>query len=107
MEILLDYIIRFETALTLVVTVFGGILARGQARISKKATQRFALRQKETLLSMQLLFASIKLNKATAVSVKEIGGNGEVEKALSDCEDAEKEYENFTREILSTKISKI
>jgi len=72
-----------------------------QNRVMKKITEannRAESRKTESLLSLNLMYATAELASATAVALKRGQTNGETEEAMKTCEKAKKRYIQFLHE---------
>ena len=70
-----------------------------------KAEKRVAIRAEESLLAMRLMSAITKLSMVIALAYKDGSPNGKLDAALTEAEQAQKEYYTFINKIATKKIS--
>ena len=72
----------------------------------EKNDKRSAIRAKESMLSMQMLSATLDLSDATSLKVQQGKCNGEMDRARKKAEAAQEEYEKFMQEVTSRETTK-
>jgi len=99
-------IIVFEAIIIALLSLYGVITTSRYKHARKLDEARAALRQKESMLSMRFMSASVKLGIATALAVQDQKVNGHMDSAMEEAKAAEKLYKELLEEISSTKITK-
>lgn len=88
-----------ETIITMLTSIFTALFVfywqRRQAKRDKATDARASARAEESLLGMEMNFATAKLSHATALAVKSGRVNGEMAEAEKAFEDAKKAYTKF------------
>lgn len=88
---------------TIICAIIGGV----SAKYKKKADRRAELRQRESLLSLKLMDATLKLSSVTAIAVTGSGKlNGNVEEARQAAEKVGEEYADFMRSVTAFEVGK-
>lgn len=87
---------------TIVASAVGVCVARSNKRIERRA----ALRQRESLLSLRMMDATLQLSVVTANAVTGGHNNGNVERAREAASKVADEYEDFLRETTAHEIGK-
>lgn len=78
------------------------------ARADRERTEsRAKLRSRESLLAMKLADANIELGLATAIAVEHQHTNGEIKAAQEKAREAQKEYQDFMRELTASQMTDI
>lgn len=70
-------------------------MQRKQNRRDRQVDSLSAAKQKESLLSMKMLIATLKLAEATAIAMRDGKCNGEIKAAVTECESAKNAYYDF------------
>ena len=76
------------------------------SRKMKRMDARAALRAEESLLSMQMLSATMNLSIATAIAVRDKKVNGVMKRALGDADQTAKSYRDFVDKVAAKQIAK-
>ena len=88
---------------TVLCAVIGAVANKNQ----KKSERRAELRQKESLLSLRMMDATLQLASITAIKLTGSGHlNGNVEQARASAEKAAEEYQDFMRSITAYEVGK-
>lgn len=80
------------------VAVFTAVFNRHYEKANSKDDAEAEERKKEARLSLDLLFASLKLSYACAMAIKRGAPNGEIEVGVAAYEKAMESYRNFERD---------
>lgn len=86
----------------IIVALLGLYIKRTDARNENRAR----LRQRESLLSLRMIDASLQLSVVTANALTGGHNNGNVEQAKEAAEEAASEYQNFLQEVSTQAIGK-
>lgn len=70
-------------------------VTRSQQKKEKQKEQHAKAQQRESMLSMKLEFATLKLSEANAIALRDGKCNGELKKAMEECDAAKKAYYEF------------
>lgn len=70
-------------------------MQRKQNHRDRRVDSLSSAKQQESLLSMKMLMATLKLAEATAISMRDGKCNGEIKAAVIECESAKNAYYNF------------
>ena len=100
----------YEIACTLITSISSIVVAIVGAIIihSNKMTEnRAKARERESRLSMNMMYAACKLSKGTALAIKNNHCNGEMEAGLEAVDGAMLDYDTFTREITAASLASI
>jgi len=87
---------------TLLISAIGWMVSRKMKWMDARA----ALRAEESLLSMQMLSATMNLSVATAIAVRDKKVNGVMERALDDADQTAKSYRDFVDKVAAKQIAK-
>lgn len=102
-----EYII--PAAAGIVVAVIEALAARDRMKAKKdreRAEARYALREEESRLSMQMADATLQLSIVTANALTGGRNNGNVERARQAAAKAEAEYEAFHNRLAAHEVTK-
>lgn len=91
------------TAFTSLVTACVGFLV---AQANKRTERHSALRQKEALLSLRMMDATLQLSVVSSNALTGGHNNGNVERARSAAQKVAEEYENFIRETAAHEVGR-
>lgn len=94
------------TTITAVSGIIVALLSISIKRSNDRAERRANLRQKESLLSMKMIDASMQLAKVSANALMDYKNNGNVEEAYQAANDATQEYQAFMREVTAHEVGK-
>ena len=101
---MIDIIVAVIGSITsLTVIVFQIRVAKNQ----KAANVRALRREEESRLSMALMGATCSLGIVTAKALTNQKLNGNVEEAMEQAEDAQKEYQGFLQRVTAASVAKI
>lgn len=103
----MQYIIPAIAAV--VVAIIEAVAARDRAHNKadrERAAAHEKLRAEETLLSMKMMSATLKLSVVTANALTGGHNNGNVEEAKQAAVDAEQEYEAFLQRVSAREVAK-
>lgn len=92
-----------------VVAIIEAIAAKDRKRtkqMNEKQEKRAEQRAKESLLSMQLIDATLQLSIVSANALTNGHNNGNVEEAKAAAEDARKSYSSFLQSITAQELNK-
>lgn len=90
-----------------VCTIICAWIGAKSERRRKKDEHRAELRQRESMLSLKLMDATLKLASVTAIAVTGSGKlNGNVEEARKAAEDVGQEYADFMRSVTAFEVGK-
>lgn len=87
---------------TIIVALVGANIRRSNARMEERAK----LRQRESMLSLKMMDATLQLSIVTANALTGGHNNGNVKRARDAADAAAKEFEDFMREVTAHEISK-
>ncbi len=87
---------------TIIVAVVGVNIKKSNARVDKRAE----LRKRESLLSLQMMDATLQLSVVTSNALTGGHNNGNVERARKAAEKAAHDFEAFMQEVTAHEISK-
>lgn len=87
---------------TIIVAFVGANIRRSNARMEERAK----LRQRESMLSLKMMDATLQLSIVTANALTGGHNNGNVKRARDAADAAAKEFEDFMREVTAHEISK-
>lgn len=91
------------TSIAGIITTIVGVAV---TRSSKRSEEQIALRQKESLLSLRMMDATLQLSVVTSNALTGGHNNGNVERAREAAKKVADEYEAFMRETLAHEICK-
>lgn len=97
-----EIICTLITAIVGIITTVIGVYLKSTMEKNEKREQR---RQTESLLSLQMMSATLELTEATANAVLGKTNNGNVEKAYQKTNKAKQNYIDFEQKILSEEIA--
>lgn len=86
-------------------SIVSGIIGLEVKRANDLAKQHAALRQKESLLSLRMMDATLQLAVVTSNAVTGHQNNGNVERAREAAQDVAREYTIFMKETLAHEVS--
>ena len=87
---------------TIVCAIIGAVSLRSQKRSERRET----VRREETLLSLQMIDATLQLAVVTANALTDGHNNGNVEAARKAAEDAQARYKKFMQEQTAAAVAK-
>ena len=93
--------------ITAVATITVTVIETGNRRHRKSELARQERRERETLLSMELISATLDLAFVTSLAVTGGKINGNVEAAQKKAEEARENYRKFLREETAHAVSKV
>lgn len=88
-------------------TVLVAITERRNRRDAKRAEARMERREKESRLSMELMYASCALSLTTAKKLSGMHTNGDVEEAMEAARRAQEAYVDFVRDEAAHNVAKV
>jgi len=89
-----------------VCTVLCAIIGAVANKNQKKSERRAQLRQKESLLSLRMMDATLQLSTVTANALTGGHNNGNVEQAREAAQAVSEEYQEFMRSITAFEVGK-
>jgi len=101
---LLEYFIVGEAVIIALIAALSSVMSVRQKRFLKDTESRAVARYKESMLSMHLMSAAVKLGVATAIAVQNKEVNGHMERALKDAEAANEAYEQFINDLAADAV---
>lgn len=87
-------------------TIITSVVGVTNARATKKAESHAALRQRESLLSLRMMDATLQLSVVTSNALTNGHNNGNVERAREAAKRAAEAYEDFLRETTAHEVGK-
>lgn len=87
---------------TIICAIIGGV----SAKYRKKSDRRAELRQKESLLSLRMMDATLQLSVVTANALTGGHNNGNVEQARDASQKVSEEYQEFMRGVTAFEVGK-
>ena len=87
---------------TIIVALVGANIRKSNARMEERAK----LRQRESMLSLKMMDATLQLSVVTSNALTGGHNNGNVARAREAAEKAAAEFEQFMREVTAHEISK-
>ena len=90
-------------ALSTIAVAFIGVNVQ---RSNKKADKRATLREKESLLSLRMMDATLQLSVVTSNALTGGHNNGNVERARETAQRVASEYEEFMRSVTAHEVGK-
>ena len=96
-------------AQAIAIAVIGGMFAKGNRKRAKKEAQQDKHREimlKESQMSMRLVSCTMKLAVQTAQALKTGNFNGQLEDALKEAAEAQKEYSAFINKLAAIEIKR-
>ena len=88
-------------------TVLAALTERRNRISAKRAEVRTARREKESRLSMELMYANCALSLTTAKKLAGMHTNGDVEEAMEAARAAQEAYQDFARDEAAHQFSKV
>ena len=89
-----------------VASIITAMVGIGVRQINKRSDRNAKLRQKESLLSLRMMDATLQLSVVTANALTGGHNNGNVERAREAAKKVAEEYEQFLREIAAHEVGK-
>lgn len=87
-------------------TIICAIIGGTSAKHKRKAERRAELRQKESLLSLRMMDATLQLSVVTSNALTGGHNNGNVEQAREAAASVAEEYQEFMRSITAFEVGK-
>lgn len=94
------------TCITALAGIVVAILSVHIKRSEDRAEARAKLRQRESLLSLRMMDATMQLSVVCSNALTNHENNGNVEKAREAAEEAAEEYADFMREVTAQQVGK-
>ena len=98
---MLSVITTLISAISAIIVAYIGVHSK---RNEEKAEKREKRREKESLLSMRMMDATMKLSIVCSNALTNYANNGNVEEAREAAKKAKDEYEQFLREVTSQSL---